>query len=284
MNAISYAVKHIKWAIPKPILNVILNHDVPKGYQYLTSIDELIVSKIIRPKVMVDANIVGGVEDLIPLSGLNIIQDRYNASVVVIPPDRTMNRSIISVLGVASTALSGVPGVSHWASGMGNFDGYQQDGLPGCIAPTYAVNQAGRIYDSHRGAESDLNVHTDLIGPNTVLIYGLQIYNSATLGLKVMLENDSNLNNIKPRSYVHFAELCLLATKSYLYNEYVIDMDRGELDGGMELGRFANIVDGYDTSFEDYHTYLTTAWARVAAWNDEKTRNDIITINSIINL
>jgi len=100
MNAISKAMSEVYYNIPMEIINLGFN-DNPAYAAH--SIDETIMSRVIRPRVLVDCNIVGGVEMYINLMYCKIFDystNYGNEFLIEVPKQVTNNRSIISVLSI----------------------------------------------------------------------------------------------------------------------------------------------------------------------------------------
>ena len=97
MNPISKAVSEIKFRIPREILNEIFTERQYTMRFKPVTVDEQIISKVLRARVLVDCDLVGGTEAMISLDGLQYdMTDRYMA-VYRIPKDRTQGRTITSV-------------------------------------------------------------------------------------------------------------------------------------------------------------------------------------------
>lgn len=111
------------------------------------------------------------------------------------------------------------------------------------------------------------NAHLEIVAYNTILVYA-HYRTLANFGVRVVVENDSNLNNLQPRSYKNFSRLCVLGVKAYLYNKLIIAINSGYLSGGQELGMFKSILENYASAEEEYATYLREVWASVAFMND----------------
>lgn len=266
MNALQYAVNMIKHQIPQEVLQVAFNIDENASTVNLTSLDEKILRKCIRNRVMIDANVVGGVELTIPLNQVTpaFFEDTY--TVYFIPPELTMNREIISVLGLTSLPFGSGYNGNIPSSGGGHAAPYS---MSPTINSNYnaVMNVADRIGDAAAISGIFHNAHTEIVGYNTVAVYSY--YRTlAMLGLRVVIENDNNLNNIQPRSYNVLGTLCSLAVKAYIYNKLSIAINNGYLSGGQDLGMFKNIVDSYSQAEEDYQVYLREKWAKVAFMND----------------
>ena len=259
MDAITNAIENIKYQIPRQILETAML-SIVSNTQPVVSLDERIRYSIIQSKVLVDCNIVGGIETNIELNSLTPTVVEWNNIVYNIPKTMTDNKSIISVLSA-----------------------YLGSQTPMRFSTTYGVeynssqieNIAGRVQDSLSSIGPLVTAKTELIAENTVLIKtgGMQ-YPSITI--RCVLENDPNLRNINPRSFIWFNRLCVLAAKAYIYNLLILELDRAYLHGGYELGRFANIVESYEGAMEEYNTFLREVWSKVSWMNDDERYNRFI--------
>jgi hypothetical protein len=112
-----------------------------------------------------------------------------------------------------------------------------------------------------------LSSDLEVIGENTVYVHE-NLPNISTLLMEVMLENDRNMNNINPRSYIPFSRLCELAVKAYIYNTLIVSLDKGYIHTGHDLGMVKQIITSYEGANLEYEEYLTNEWAKIAYMND----------------
>lgn len=263
MNILSKALDHIKMTIPVEVLRVAFQDDLQNWRQAPVGIDEMIMDKVIRPRVLIDANLVGGSQVLISLEGLVPKYGDYYSAVYEVPMERTSYRHIISVLSV-----NYLPFV---ASGM--------RGAMGGMMPATNSNDiamaGSRLMDSHSSIPAVSTANCELIGANTVLIRD-QFRMASTYILRCIIGNEENLNNISQRSYLSFATLCQLAVKSFIYNRMIIRMDQAYLAGGQELGAFKNYVESLSDMEEMYQTYLRETWSGTAFMNDQLSHDRFI--------
>lgn len=254
MQPIATALSEVKMRIPRQILNEVFTE---KSYNYRlvpASIDEQILNKVIRPRVLVMANIVGGTEVNIPLEGLAPeMIDTYTA-VYHIPKSRTNGRSIMSVLSIGYNNMN----LQNTASVMGSVN-------PFSITPVSMAQMA--VQDSYSAAPNISTAKVELVAENTVLVKELSTYTTGAY-LRCMLENEENLNNIQMRTIFHFCKLVELAVKAYIYNEYIITMGQAQLSGGQDLGKFKDIIENYADSDELFQTYIEEKWMKIAFMND----------------
>lgn len=273
VNAIIYAMNKVFNSIPRELLTAAAYIDEPEDVARLTTVEDKILNKVIKKIVLLDCNIVGGIETIIPLTGITPAHYEQHYTIYHIPPEATNEKEIVSVLN-----LSFLPGNALTQQGPGY---YSNSGAPslgtisGYTSFNPVMNVANRIGDSHAISGVMTNAHTELVGHNTVLVYAS--YRSlGNFGLRVVLENDSNLNNIQPRSYDNFAQLCELAVKSYIYNKLIIPVNNGYLMSGQELGIFKSILESYSSAYEDYRIYKNEVWTPVAYMNDVTRFNRLV--------
>jgi hypothetical protein len=221
------------------------------------SIDEQITNLVIKNRVMVDCNLVGGTHALIPLDNLRVEQVDAYTNVYRIPKSLTQGRSIVSVLsvGYGTTSLQGLVG------GLGSI-------RPGSVSAAAQAGQA--MMDSMSPIPVSSTAKVQLIAENTIMVRDTNTLISNGY-LRCILANDNEFSHIQLRSILAFCKLVELAVKSYIYNEYTIQMDRAFLSGGQDLGRFKEIVDSYADAEEMYQDYLREKWAKTSFMNDTET-------------
>jgi hypothetical protein len=262
MNAVQKAIDDVKFTIPVQILEACFAQ-TRFAYRGLpVSIDEEIRRQVVRPRVLVDCNILGGTEAVIDLSGLR--RERINdyLSVFHVPKERTQQRSIISVLNVtfSDPAFTGANG------------GLAQ----GCQATSLMLAGQGMV-DAQSPIPITSTARAELIGENVVRVQDTIVLPS-TIYLRCFVANEENMGNIPMRAYLKFGKLVQLAVKSYIYNTMVVRMDMGELHGGQALGRFKDIIETYADAEELYSTYLVEKWQKVAYMSDSTQMNRHISL------
>jgi hypothetical protein len=254
MLALSKLADEIKFRIPKPILEAVFIRRDIRWRDTPPSIDDQIMALVIRPRVLVDCNLVGGTEVFIPLDGCPIERTNDYTSVYRIPKSATQGRSINSVLNITFSDPTK-------ASSYGVAAGQQNTAMMN--AGSAVMNAMGTIPVTSTST-------VQLIGENVVMVRDTVVL-PANIYLRCILANDEQMSHLQLRSYRDFANLGVLAVKSYIFNNYVIPMDLGELHGGQNLGRFKEIVDSYADSEELYQTFLTEKWTKIAFMNDSES-------------
>lgn len=263
MNAVMKAVDELKFRIPFEVLREAFKDDYTGWRKSPVSLDEQMLSKVIRPRVIVDTNLVGGEMVIISLNGLAPIYSDVGVSVYEIPASLTQFRTIISVLSVSYLPYAAS---SYGSLGSG---GVQPSSM------NDVSSAAQRVGDAMSSIPVISNAVAEIIAHNTVSIRD-QFRATGMYQMRCVLANDENLNNISPRSYHAFATLCELAVKAYIYNKLIIRIDQAFLQGGQELGAMKDYVQGLSDSNQMYLDHLRNVWQVTAYCNDSSNYNRFI--------
>lgn len=256
MSALATALREIHFSIPSYILELAFNPPSRTWRTAPISLDEHILSKVLRPRVMTDCNLVGGAYSMVSLEGLNPdFIDTYSM-VYEIPPERTQFREIMSVLSIGYLPFAGA--YSDMNPGIGMVSPQSMNSLTGAMQ---------RVADSVGGVPPISNAYVELIGPRSVLVRDQARVTSSYI-LRCMLANDEQLNNLNPRYWIAFSKLCILAVQAYIYNELFIRIDQSYLVGGQELGAVKEYVSSLSEANLNYQTYLLEKWQASAFMND----------------
>lgn len=254
MQLFSKCLDDLKFKIPRPILEAVFIRRNFNWRDTHNNIDALIMSAVIRPRIFVDCNLVGGTEATIDLS--NVPRERISdyQTVYHIPKIKTQNRSIMSVLNVTY----GDP------SRISNY------GLGATIGNSTMLRAAQGVMNAMGSIPVTSSANAQIIAENTVLVRDTVLL-PANMYLRCILANDENFSHIQPKSYRYFSKLVEYAVKAYIYNEYVVYMDSGELEGGQNLGIFKEIISGYADANELYEDYLNNVIQKVSFMNDRES-------------
>lgn len=246
MNAITKAIQEVRFRIPTEILNLAFTGGT------LTSLDERILSSIVRPRVLVDCNIVGGVQLLIPLAKAELTYVGPDGYAVFIPKTLTNNRTIVSAMSV----------VSNGDMYLGITDALKENPYVNDL-----LNEANTLGNNLSNHSYYTSSSLEIVNENTIFVHDY-LYDINALSIRVMVSNDAMMRNISPRSYHAFSNLVVLAVQAYIYNTAVVMLDKGYIQNGHELGRIKDLIDAYENKDEEYREYLKTTWAKVAFMND----------------
>jgi phenolic acid decarboxylase len=279
INAVKEGINYVLRNIPDLVIKYAYEKTYPQYVRKVnTTIQEFILTKIVNGIVINDYDILGVVEEVIPLANLQSeyleIEGELNNNtlrpiVVYIPRKYTQGRRITSV----SNTLA-----------MTNFSPYEAGGLFGssnlpCNTSALTIGAANIVRKSvgelNMGA---LNTRVELIGPNAVLIEGI---NNITLNQAITctFSGDECLSHLRGTGILIFRELCLEAAKGYIWRKCIVELDEGEIKQGVNIGTLKNIIEEYRDSFEIYNSMLKEKFIRVAFMNDtnkQRRWNDML--------
>jgi hypothetical protein len=254
MNAINYGLSYIKRYISEELLTITFKENSRRVNQII-GLDERIRTKVIQPVIMVDANLVGGITTKIPVNDCNVKTMDTNELIIEVPKTLTGGKSILSALSLVSNHLT------------------PNSYVPGAQSPieSAAVNMMNNIGSADIIQTSRL----ELIGDNIVIVQAQNLYLTNTV-LMVKVENDNKLNNLNPRSYPDFGELCILGTKAYIYNYMRHKIGKGYIYGGHELSTIKEELDSFADADAMYKDFLKTKWRKIAFLNDNIAKDNFI--------
>lgn len=258
VNLFQKALDEVRYNIPEHILNLAFVKRDYAARRLPVSVDSKIRELVIRDRVMVDCNLVGGLQVLVPLYGITPeTYDNYDM-VYRIPRERLQNRTISSVLSVGYYDIRA-------------FNGLHTGALYNSAGVNAMTNAAGAVFDASMPLQSVSTAYVELIGENTVLVRDTTQV-SDNLALRCVLEYDEVMSSIKPSSYHDWCKLVVLATKAYIFNNLIVQIDQAYLQGGQELGRIREIIDGYADSNELYMSHLNDVWRKASIFNDVESK------------
>ena len=244
MNAVQYGLSKIHLTIPNEVL-VLAFRDPDPTRDQLVSLDDKIMTNFIRPHVMQDMNVVGGIPINVDLSLCQIQWLRSNEYLMVIPKNLTNGQPIISVEEFVNAALA-----PNFTMNYSNRE-----------SPLIA--SADKMYSNLSPSNVMQTTRIELLGENRVLISDPSI--SPIYGiLRCTIAHNGNLENIPPKSYPAVAQLFILGVKSFIYNKLKVELDQGFLYGGHELSIITDIVNEYADAYTQYTEYLNTVWRKVS--------------------
>lgn len=249
MNTVQMAINRVTRVIPKRILEDTFLP--PIGYRRMRpkSVEQYIREEVILKRVLPDCNLENGVYTKIPLSAAILQQQDVNGSVYYFPKSATGGRSIITALDL------------EYGIGQTSYYNTTTCGVSPINLATQALNNATA------GAQITSNTRVDLIGENTILVVD-SAFSAGAYSLVCILDNDEELSTIRPKSIPIFIQLIVLATKSYIYNKMNLEVNTAQLQGGVELGRYREIIDSYADSEELYNQMLDEKIGKMFYMND----------------
>ena len=266
IDAVRSALTHIYNVIPMPILEATF-----KPYEYNTSIDNLILSKVLLARVRDDISLRGG-------KILKIILNQnwceYTSSpspyalgisgsytVFTIPPEARDNRDISCVLSVRFPYTLGT---SNSCSFYNNntIKGNTLSGLA-CAA-----------LQAQTGA-NQLSTPQAYVLPGNVIKLDPPQYNFVPWQVTTRLIYDDNFSGMDVSSIRPFCLLAEYATKAYIYTNLIMLIESNMVVKGAELGIVKDIVSGYQDANEKYEEQLI-AMGGAQLYEPDRLRNILL--------
>jgi hypothetical protein len=263
LNPIDKAIADIKFAIPKQILNKVFLASFGGVWTPLnSSIDQQIRTLVLDAKVLPDCDVVGGVKMYLPTSDIPREYTDQFTVIFRVPKDRIQGRTITNVLGIGYLETN-------------SFAQYNiTNQMNECSVNTLTEN-ALALMSANQSIPISSTAECTLIAENTVMVKDT-MYIKPNGYLWCELANAEDMANIQIRSLLQFSKLCVLATKAYIYTQYLVTMDQGENAAGKELGAFRSVIESYSDAADQYLEYLQEVWTVVAFCNDARQYTDFI--------
>lgn len=253
MNAIDYVLNEINFQIPKSIRHyafVSLNNRfgvLPMSEQ------SIIRQRVIYNKLLVDCDLAGGEEAIIPFKNTPLKELEDNKVIYRIPKNKLQGRTITSVLSVSS-------GDHRLDTHMNNY--YPSSAL---------MESVDRIFDAATNSGGLVTNRVRLIGENNILLEDRLTYND--LYLRCILSYDKAMSNFSPKAFSALAHAGVLACKAIIYNDTILDIDASMLMGGVPIGRFKEVIDSYADASEMYREYLKTQFTKILMQQDKEAHS-----------
>ena len=261
LDPVTYALMDVRDRIPPIVLSLVFNKAIRGHVQShvalpdaaLYAVRQAVIEGRIRR--VVDAS--GAVEAVVPLLGLVPEQvDRFT-KIWRIPKSLTNGRTITSAyaLTFTSTNLLG----TGFMGGSNLFDH-----TSGSNSQMSAA--ANRLMDANSNASVNQSANCTILGDNVVMV---QDFTPIAMNghLRCIVGSDSEFSHIKPQYHQPFANLVLMATKAYIYNNYMVELGQGFLSGGQELPQVREIIERYADADELFMEMLPR-FKKISMLND----------------
>lgn len=245
-QAIPISLMRIKHMIPPQILQLAFMPTQQHVWNNI-SIDQQIVDKVVNSRVRKDCNLLGGKTIQISLTGPMLEQvvqttSQVNSgtgsfSIYRIPPDQRdfcditeVHRVMFPLPNAGGHATTSVKGATICAYTQELIHSRTGGGIPPTPTPELLSGDLVRL---HPGG------HTQI---DWVLV--------------CQVAYDEAMNSLNGSSVDAFAELCVLATKMYIYNQLIIQLDRSYVEYGMDIASVRQIIEPWSDLNEEYREKL----------------------------
>ena len=264
MNPIEDALRQIHSNIPSEILDLAFRPRIQRR-----SIDDCIQTEVIH-RVRLDCSITGGMETVIVLkpeyveaSSLPNPYTAFNTNTSVIyriPPAERQNRAISDCISVS------------YPVGYGSGSLFTTSGAGATVGQLACDALSSHTYAGALPTPTPIILSGDLV--KLVPPTNLYVANLPWL-LRCKLSYDDEFTNLNRRAVRPLANLILSACKSYIYTKLIVQIDRGFLEYGHEVGTIKDIVSSYQNEEEKYQELLNSFMGSATALDPVSLRNRI---------
>lgn len=251
MDGLTYALAEINSQIPPQILEATFE---PEKYQL--SLDELIKQKVLLARVRRDVSLRGGKVLKIPLdykwckftgtpsayvTGMGGSYDTYT-----VPPEAREHRDIVAILGMS------FPNAYANGSNFADLCAFSNSGGGNTLNNLVTAALRGQTYS---GTMSTPNA---VLRPGNVIQLTPAQYNYVPWVCLTRIEYDDNFSGMDVSVTGVFGDVCVAATKSYIYNNKIFDIESNVVYRGGDLGVIRELVSDYKDAEEKYKELLLT--------------------------
>lgn len=241
-NAIPIALTRIKHMVPPEILRIAFQPKQEHVWNNI-SIEQQIVKDVINSRVRVDCNLLGGKTIQVSLTGS------------MLEPVVNTNSQVNS--GTGSFSLYRVPPeqrdycdiseVHRVMYPLPNAGGHPNPTVQGGTICAYE----NELINSKTGGGIPATPTPELISGDLIRLHpGGHTQIDWVLVCRVAY--DEAFNGLNGSSIDAFAELCVLAVKMYVYNNLIIQLDRGFVEYGMDITSVRQIIEQWSDLNDTY--------------------------------
>ena len=252
-SALEIALVKIHSTIPPEILEyAFANRELRNE---VVSMDEMILQKVIRYRVIKDMNVDGGKfkEILLRRQYMEHLDRNYDDtmmhtgrwSVYRIPPEAREGRPIVEVMN------------RRFRGAYAGFQPYTAGYNAGANLTT--LGQA--VLDAHTFQTSPPVPSIELLSGDLVRLMPTQ-HHGTLWTMNCRLAYDECLTNLNSSAIQPFADCCVYATMAYIFVNSTVMLDKAYVMNGYQIGQFKTIIDGYvdaNTKYDDALKVLSAA-------------------------
>lgn len=238
-QAINVVYNTVLAEIPPQILQMAM-YVANKHFRVCNNVQEFIMQKIIRERVLDDLNLTGGkfkkfvlkseYHEKTTLDMQGWAGDDGGYDLYRIPPEVRDNLPMIHCLSVQFPyASSSVNGEGSLAVNNAGYD---------------LVSQSDQILNSYTLARPLNHPVGQVLSGDLLKLWPSQ-YGFTGFVVTVRLALDETFEQVQPSATEALAELVTLATKAWIYNNLIIDIDRAAMECGADIGKIKEEIENY---------------------------------------
>lgn len=221
--------------------------------------------KVIHGLVLPSCKINGGKTEFIDLYGSRT-RDMGNGCIECkVPLFVTGGRHIVLVQEVylgSLNSISGVLGLNSTNSACGQGVGNEM-----------LQNQLDSMQSSRAIPQTYTNIHMN--GNNSFVIFGMT-NPLFSMCAKLILEYDDNLTAIHPRCWDVFGDLCILATKNYIWRTCKRPAEEAVRRSGVPLESIVDDISEYRDAWKEYRELFGGLWTKLMSHSDTQKKMNAI--------
>ena len=242
-SALEIALVKIHSSIPPEILEyTFANRELRNE---VVSIDEMILQKVIRYRVIKDMNVDGGKFKEI------VLRRNYIEPLTRNYDDNLMHTGRWSVYRIPAAVREGRPIVEVMnLKFRGAYAGYQPYST-GYIGGANITTVAQGVLDAHTFQTSPPIPNVELLSGDLVRLTPSQ-HHGTMWAMNCRLAYDECLTNLNTSAIQPFADCCVLAVQAYIFINTTIMLDKAYIQNGYQVGQFKNIIDNYSDANAKY--------------------------------
>lgn len=242
-SALEIALVKIHSSIPPEILEyAFANREIRNE---IVSLDDMILQKVIRYRVIKDMNIDGGKFKEI------LLRREYMEHLTRNKDDNLMHTGRWSIYRIPPHAREGLPIAEVMnLKFRGAYAGYQPYSN-GYIGGANLTTMAQGVLDAHTFQTAPPIPNVELLSGDLVRLTPSQ-HHGTMWAMNCRLCYDDCLTNLNTSAIMPFADLCVLATQAYIYINTTVPLDKAYIQNGYQIGQFKTIIDSYSGANEKY--------------------------------
>lgn len=264
-SPVEYALKKVIAKIPPKVLNVAFPVHVGNVH---VSVTEQVRTKVINAIVLPDINLGSGKSKNI------VLQKKFHEATVYGPDEKFTNVGMYSLYRIPPEEREGLM-ISSVSALRAPYQYYNNvpEHYMGINPRVNASVLAQAVIDTHSMQGVIMLPVPELLAGDLIRLNPAQ-HNHLDYVVQCKLEYNENMFNLNPDAIQALGKLVVAATKAYIYNMCITDIDRVKMAYGTEQGTIQQIIDSYNDQAERYEELLEEF--RGAATFDTKTLRNIL--------